>query len=67
MSDVALSVHYLLSLCIMLNKKKPIAARIPIPEHDVIVTYNHTGTDSSSYITYVESRGMFPSVLINVR
>ena len=53
---------YLLCLCLTLNMKNAIAIRIPIAEHEVIVAYSQVGTESSSYRTYVLSRGIFPPV-----
>ena len=53
-------ITYLLFLNIILNMKNKIAERIPIPAKQVIAMYSGKGMDSSIYVTYVESRGMFP-------
>ena len=45
----------------MLNMKHNIAKTIPIPAKQAIVMYRDKGIDTSWYVTYVESRGMFPS------
>ena len=55
-------ISYLFFLKEMLNIKKRMASNIPIPANVVIPMYKGNGIDISSNVTYVESRGMLPSV-----
>ena len=50
------------SLCMTLNVKNETATRIPIMANVDMVTYIHNGTATTLCITYVESRGIWPSV-----
>ena len=53
---------HLFSLCMTLNVKNETATRIPIRANVDMVTYIHNGTATTLCITYVESRGIWPSV-----
>ena len=53
---------HLFSLCMTLNVKNETATRIPIMANVDMVTYIHNGTATTLCITYVESRGIWPSV-----
>ena len=45
------NLTYLLCLLRTLNTKNPNDTIIPIPAHDAMVPYNHTGIDISSWMT----------------
>ena len=60
-------IYYRLSLFMMLNVKKLMATRIPIDASDAIVPYSHMGIVTSSTVTYVESRGIWPSTCKKIK
>ena len=53
---------HLFSLCMTLNVKNETATRIPIRANVDMVTYIRNGTATTLCITYVESRGIWPSI-----
>ena len=52
---------YLLRRKIILKEKNTMVDTIPSADSDVVTVYKANGIEISSYVTYVESRGIFPS------